>query len=133
MFPGVAHDLRIRDNGPEQRYVPRDLEPRECPKHRNPDGRKRIRARVGLIGDYNEQSKAHHAISKALQTASEGNVEPVWIPTDSVVGPQVLSGRSVQELAFLAGRHLTYYRPGHYPIVFFPTLADWLHAHAITH
>jgi len=48
--------------------------------------------RVGLIGDYNEQSKAHHAISQALQTASEGNVEPVWIPTDSVVGPQVLSG-----------------------------------------
>jgi len=36
----------------------------------------------------------------------------------------VLAGRSVQELAFLAGRHLTYYRAGHYPLVFFPTLAD---------
>jgi CTP synthase (UTP-ammonia lyase) len=48
--------------------------------------------RVGLIGDYNEQSKAHRAIPEALQTASEGNVEPVWIPTDSIAGPQNLSG-----------------------------------------
>jgi hypothetical protein len=30
----------------------------------------------------------------------------------------------VQQLAFLAGRHLTYYRPEHYALVFFPTLAD---------
>ena len=42
----------------------------------------------------------------------------------TALGPQVLAGRSVQELAFLAGRHLTYYRAGHYPLVFFPTLAD---------
>ena len=31
---------------------------------------------------------------------------------------------TVQQLAFLAGRHLTYYRPEHYALVFFPTLAD---------
>ncbi len=48
---------------------------------------------------------------------------PVAAPA-TALGPQVLAGRSVQELAFLAGRHLTYYRAGHYPLVFFPTLAD---------
>jgi hypothetical protein len=31
---------------------------------------------------------------------------------------------SVQQLAFLVGRHLTYYRPEHYALVFFPTLAE---------
>lgn len=42
----------------------------------------------------------------------------------TALGPQVRSGKSVQELAFLAGRHLTYYRPEHYALVFFPTLAE---------
>jgi tetratricopeptide (TPR) repeat protein len=48
---------------------------------------------------------------------------PARVPT-TALGPAVLSGRSVQQLAFLAGRHLTYYRPSHYPLVFFPTLAE---------
>ena len=39
-------------------------------------------------------------------------------------GPQVRTGMTVQQLAFLAGRHLTYYLPEHYPLVFFPTLSD---------
>lgn len=39
--------------------------------------------RVGLIGDFNQQQKAHQAISKAL-AASERGVEGVWVPTDSV-------------------------------------------------
>jgi tetratricopeptide (TPR) repeat protein len=42
----------------------------------------------------------------------------------TALGPQVRSGMNVQQLAFLAGRHLTYYRPEHYALVFFPTLAD---------
>jgi hypothetical protein len=41
----------------------------------------------------------------------------------TALGPSALSGRTVQQLAFFAGRHLTYYRPEHYPLVFFPTLA----------
>lgn len=40
------------------------------------------------------------------------------------VGPSVLSGLSLAELAFVCGRHLTYYRPEHYPLVFFPTLPE---------
>lgn len=35
-----------------------------------------------------------------------------------------LRGRPLQELAFLAARHLTYYRPEHYPLVFYPTVSD---------
>lgn len=42
----------------------------------------------------------------------------------TALGSTVIAGRPVQELAFLAGRHLTYYRPEHYPLVFFPTLAE---------
>lgn len=42
----------------------------------------------------------------------------------AALGPQVRSGMTVQQLAFLAGRHLTYYRPEHYALVFFPTGAD---------
>ena len=42
----------------------------------------------------------------------------------TALGPQVRAGMTVQQLAFLAGRHLTYYRPAHYALVFFPTLAE---------
>lgn len=42
----------------------------------------------------------------------------------TALGPQVRSGMTVQQLSFLAGRHLTYYREEFYPLVFFPTLAD---------
>jgi hypothetical protein len=36
----------------------------------------------------------------------------------------VLRDRTAPELAFLAARHLTYYRPEHYALVFFPTLRE---------
>lgn len=42
----------------------------------------------------------------------------------TALGTALTTGRTVQELAFRAGRHLTYYRPEHYPLVFFPTLAE---------
>jgi golgin subfamily B member 1 len=48
---------------------------------------------------------------------------PAAVPS-TALGPEVRSGMTVQQLAFLAGRHLTYYRPEHYALVFFPTLAD---------
>jgi tetratricopeptide (TPR) repeat protein len=40
------------------------------------------------------------------------------------IASDLLVGKSVMELAFLAGRHLVYYRPEHYALVFYPTLAD---------
>ncbi|MBS2018158.1 MAG: hypothetical protein JST00_35125 [Deltaproteobacteria bacterium] len=42
----------------------------------------------------------------------------------AALGPQVRAGMTVQQLSFLAGRHLTYYRPEHYALVFFPTGAE---------
>jgi hypothetical protein len=36
----------------------------------------------------------------------------------------VLSGLSVAELAFVCGRHMTYYRPEHYALVFYPSLQE---------
>jgi tetratricopeptide (TPR) repeat protein len=44
----------------------------------------------------------------------------------TAIGPTVLTGLPVQELAFLVARHLTYYRPEHYALVFYPTLPDLL-------
>jgi hypothetical protein len=42
----------------------------------------------------------------------------------TLIGPELVSGKTVQELAFVVGRHLAYYRPEHYVLVFFPTLND---------
>ncbi|MGO9837160.1 MAG: tetratricopeptide repeat protein [Polyangiaceae bacterium] len=39
----------------------------------------------------------------------------------TVLGPSVLRGLSVKDLAFLAGRHLTYYRPEYQILVHYPT------------
>lgn len=40
--------------------------------------------RVGLIGDLNDGQRAHQAIPKALHAASGGEVETIWLATDSV-------------------------------------------------
>ncbi|HUI77312.1 MAG TPA: hypothetical protein VLY24_05335, partial [Bryobacteraceae bacterium] len=41
--------------------------------------------RIGLIGDFNQQQKAHSAIPLSLAAASPGGVvECTWVPTDSV-------------------------------------------------
>src|SRR5215831_9807967 len=40
--------------------------------------------RVALVGDSNDQHKAHQAIPIALSAASGGGVESVWLPTDSI-------------------------------------------------
>jgi tetratricopeptide (TPR) repeat protein len=38
----------------------------------------------------------------------------------TALGPSVLSGPSAKELAFLAGRHLTFYRPGYQVLLYYP-------------
>ena len=40
--------------------------------------------RIALIGDFNQQQKAHEAIPKALALASAGAAEVVWVPTDTI-------------------------------------------------
>jgi CTP synthase (UTP-ammonia lyase) len=40
--------------------------------------------RMGLIGEFNEQNKAHHAIPAAVYAVSDGKVETRWVSTDSV-------------------------------------------------
>jgi hypothetical protein len=42
----------------------------------------------------------------------------------TVFGAGEASGRKLVDLTFVAGRHLVYYRPAYYPLVFYPTLAD---------
>jgi hypothetical protein len=39
----------------------------------------------------------------------------------TVLGSAVLSGRPAKDLAFLAGRHLTFYRPEHHALLYYPT------------
>ncbi len=45
------------------------------------------------------------------------------IPT-TVVGPELLRDVSLADLVFVVARHLAYYRPEHYPLVFYPTLPE---------
>ena len=40
--------------------------------------------RIGLIGDFNDQHKGHHAIATALNAAANGQIEATWVSTDSV-------------------------------------------------
>src|SRR5579862_4440916 len=42
------------------------------------------RVRIAIIGDRNEQQKAHGAISRALEKGSGGRADAVWVPTDAV-------------------------------------------------
>jgi tetratricopeptide (TPR) repeat protein len=42
----------------------------------------------------------------------------------TAVGPSIVRGRSPKELAFLAGRHLTYYRTEHEVALYYPTRED---------
>jgi tetratricopeptide (TPR) repeat protein len=42
----------------------------------------------------------------------------------TALGPSVVSGPSAKDLAFLAGRHLTYYRPGHQVLLYYPDRDD---------
>ena len=44
----------------------------------------------------------------------------------TAIGPDVRSGLPLQELAFIVARHLTYYRPEHYALVFYATLPELL-------
>ena len=54
-----------------------------------------------------------------------GGIAAAQVATPSTaLGPDVLLGHSAQELSFVVGRHLAYYRPEHYALVFFPTLND---------
>lgn len=54
-----------------------------------------------------------------------GGIAAVQVETPSTaLGPDVLRGVTTQDLAFVVGRHLTYYRPEHYALVFFPSLPE---------
>ena len=49
----------------------------------------------------------------------------VQAPAPSTVfGEAVMSGRKLSELSFLVARHLVYYRPEHYALLFYPTLPE---------
>lgn len=41
------------------------------------------------------------------------------------IGADLLSGRTPQALVFHAARHLTYFRPEHYALIFYPTLREF--------
>jgi tetratricopeptide (TPR) repeat protein len=60
----------------------------------------------------------------ALDEAPGGLAAAQVAEPSTALGPEVLRGLSMKDLAFLVGRHLTYYRPEHYALVFFPTLGE---------
>ena len=55
----------------------------------------------------------------------EGGVAAAQLAVPSTgVGPELLRNVSLADLVFVVARHLTYYRPEHYPLVFYPTLPE---------
>ena len=42
------------------------------------------------------------------------------VEPSTALGPAALHGKTTKDLAFLAARHLTYYRPEHQVLVYFP-------------
>ncbi len=49
---------------------------------------------VGIIGDYNPQSKYHLATDAALEHAAQAlgaSVEPVWLPTEDLEEPSTVA------------------------------------------
>jgi hypothetical protein len=57
--------------------------------------------------------------------AVPGGIAAAQAPSPSTaLGPDVLRGMTTKDLAFLAGRHLTYYRREHYALVWYPTLNE---------
>jgi tetratricopeptide (TPR) repeat protein len=54
-----------------------------------------------------------------------GGVGAVQQPTPTTcVGPELLRDVSLADLVFVVARHLAYYRPEHYPLVFYSTLPE---------
>jgi tetratricopeptide (TPR) repeat protein len=54
-----------------------------------------------------------------------GGIAAAQAPAPSTaLGPDVLRGMTTKDLAFLAGRHLTYYRREHYALVHYPTINE---------
>ena len=47
--------------------------------------------RIGLLGEFQQQHKAHSAIPRALAAASENGVETTWVPTHSVANGESLA------------------------------------------
>jgi tetratricopeptide (TPR) repeat protein len=59
------------------------------------------------------------------QAAFGGELAAVPAAAPSTVfGEAVMRGRKLGELSFLVARHVTYYRPEHYPLIFYPTLPE---------
>jgi len=48
--------------------------------------------RIALVGDHNQQHKAHMAIPKSLAAASDGQANVEWVPTDAAADGADLSG-----------------------------------------
>lgn len=47
--------------------------------------------RIALVGDFNQQQKAHQAIPKALGAVPESHIEGIWVPTESVGKGELLA------------------------------------------
>jgi tetratricopeptide (TPR) repeat protein len=56
-----------------------------------------------------------------VEDGPEGLVALQAARPSTQLGPSVLRGLSAKDLAFLAGRHITYYRPEHHVLVYYPT------------
>jgi hypothetical protein len=59
-----------------------------------------------------------------VESSSRGLVALQAARPSTELGASVLRGLSAKDLAFLAGRHIAYYRPEHHVLVYYPTRDD---------
>jgi hypothetical protein len=90
----------------------------------DPAGRLDETSTASVVRSFQWSARVLGAVCPALYVVDEvpGEIAAVRArEASTAVGPSVVSGRSAKDLAFLAGRHLTYYLPEHQVVVYYPT------------
>jgi tetratricopeptide (TPR) repeat protein len=112
----AAATLRVESLRREKRLVSLD-----------PERKQSATGTVSIVRTFVWASQVLHVPLPELYVYDEVPGGLAAVPGDAratAIGPDVLTGTSLQELVFLVSRHLTYYRPEHYVLVFYPTLAE---------
>src|ERR1019366_8819408 len=94
------------------------------------DGARRLDAEstVAAVRTLHWAARVLGSVCPELHASSEDPGEAVLHvarePPSALLAPYVLSGTSAKQLAFLAGRALTWYRPEYSGLLYYPTLDD---------
>ncbi len=93
----------------------------------DPERRQSPTSTASVVRSFHWAARALGAECPALYVLDRVPGDIAAVPArepSTALGPGVLRGLSTIELAFVAGRHMTYYRPEHAVLLHFPTLQE---------